>query len=88
MTVEVHCECGEIFDVPDQLKGGVTNCPGCEKAVEVPGLRDPMWRLLQVAGAIAWAAVTAFVFVQAGLVPAAIVAVATAFGLWLRSRGL
>ena len=88
MTVEVHCECGEIFDAPDQLKGGITNCPGCEKAVEVPGLRDPMWRLLQVCGALVWAGVTALVYVRAGLAPAAVVAVVTAFGLWLLSRAL
>ncbi|MHC4930997.1 MAG: hypothetical protein ACYTGV_02245 [Planctomycetota bacterium] len=88
MTVEVHCECGEIFDAPDELKGGITNCPGCEKAVDVPGLSDPMWRLLQVGAALAWAGVTAVVFVQAGLAPAAIVAVVTALALWLLSRGL
>jgi hypothetical protein len=88
VTVEVHCECGEIFDTPDQLKGGITNCPRCEKAVEVPGLSDPLWRVLQLCAALAWAGVTALVFVQAGLAPAAIVAFVTALALWLLSRGL
>ena len=88
MILEIDCECGHLFEAPDDLAGGITNCPGCGKAVKVPGLRDPLWRVLQVLGALLWAAVTAFAYTQGGLVPAAATAVVLAFVLWLVSRAL
>jgi hypothetical protein len=88
VTARVDCACGAVFDVPDELVGGWTNCARCGKAVEVAGLRDPAWRALQVGAA-------AVVLVGAGATcaaagPLAGVLVGAALGLlaWLVSRPL
>ena len=36
--------------------GGIVNCPSCGRATSVPGLSDPLWRLIQ-AGILGAAAV-------------------------------
>jgi hypothetical protein len=69
LPIEVDCPCGASFPASDELAGGITNCPSCGKAVDVPGLRDPFWRVCQVGAAIVWAGVTAVVFVQSGPLP-------------------
>ncbi|HUG90121.1 MAG TPA: hypothetical protein VML55_04760 [Planctomycetaceae bacterium] len=62
--MEVICpRCGQTFVVPVALIGGIANCPGCGRAVEVPGRSEAMyWSLLGLgaAGVLA-AAVLAFV---------------------------
>jgi hypothetical protein len=85
-VVCVHC--GRAFEPPAAARGGLANCPACGKAVDVPGLRDPMWRLLQTGGVLlallaGWLAAGAFG-------PAAGVAIGVgALGLlWLSSRAL
>ena len=88
MTIEVLCACGHLQVVPDSLAGGIANCEQCGKALDVPGLHDPIWRLLQAGAAVGWALVTMFVYQRAGVEWAAITAVALAFGLWLLSRAL
>jgi hypothetical protein len=45
--VQVLCGCTRRFNVPKSLKGGMTNCPGCGKAVPVRGGPEPLfWVLL------------------------------------------
>lgn len=46
--LEIHCRrCGHRFAVPHSLKGGLTNCPECRTATEVPGGPEPLfWVLL------------------------------------------
>ncbi len=88
MTFELKCGCLRSFPVKDEFAGGIVNCPHCGKAVEVPGLRDPFWRVLQVGAAILWAVVTAVVFVAFGVVEGLVAAVALATSLWLISRFL
>ena len=39
MTVRVDCPCSHVFEADDSLSGGVTNCPRCGRATDVPGLR-------------------------------------------------
>ena len=53
MKVLVRCECGHEFEAGEEFAGGYVNCPACARAAAVPGLRDPLWRLLQVAGILA-----------------------------------
>ena len=86
---EAACEhCGEIFFAADNLAGGITNCPRCGRAVDVPGLRDAWWRALQALAAIGVVAVAAIAYVLGGL-PAAVIAGGVAAGLcWLASRAL
>ncbi len=88
MTREAACACGHDFEVADEIAGGITNCPHCGKAVEVPGLRDPFWRVLQGFAAVAWAAATAGGYVAWGALGAAATAVCAAALLWLVSRAL
>jgi len=86
--VQVRCRCGKSFDAPESLAGGITNCPACGHAVEVPGLRDPYWRVLQGVAAVAWAFATAWTYVEFGATAAVVVAAALAGLLWLLSRAL
>lgn len=51
--IDVHCEhCGRRFEVPKELKGGITNCPHCGKANEIEGLNDPVWLLIRGGSAV------------------------------------
>ncbi|MEQ8768517.1 MAG: hypothetical protein RL885_31720 [Planctomycetota bacterium] len=34
--IEVLCPCSHQFRVPTSLRGGIVNCPSCQKAVDVP----------------------------------------------------
>jgi hypothetical protein len=86
MTTDADCPCGATFPVRGDQVGGIVNCPSCGKAVEVPGLHDPFWRLVQVGAAILWAGVSAVVFVLAGPIAGLITAVALGGLLWLVSR--
>lgn len=88
MTRAASCACGHEFEVKDDLAGGITNCPRCGKAVEVEGLRDPAWRLLQAVAAAGWAAATAAAYFAWGVAGAAAVAAGLAAVLWLLSRAL
>lgn len=88
MAIDVSCECGQLDEVADEFAGGIVNCSGCGRAITVPGLRDPMWRALQVGAVIGWAGMTAVTYATAGLVPALAVAVGLALSLWLLSRML
>lgn len=48
MNIDVRCSsCANLFVVGSKLAGALTNCPTCGRATEVPGLRDPLWRLIQ-----------------------------------------
>ena len=77
--VQVDCEeCGKAFEAVDTLAGGLTNCPGCGKATPVPGLRDPLFRLLQASIVIGWALVTAWGWTAGGLQGGLIMGIGTA----------
>lgn len=86
--IRAACACGHEFEVRDDLAGGITNCPRCGKAVEVEGLRDPAWRLLQVVAVAGWASATAAAYFAWGVAGAAAVAMGLAAVLWLVSRAL
>ena len=71
--IHVECEhCANVFDVGETLAGGIANCPRCEKATPVEGLRDPWFRLVQVLCAVGWAILTAVGWSSAGWVGALI----------------
>jgi hypothetical protein len=48
--VDIRCQhCRARFDVKKSLRGGITNCPQCGKANEVPGGPEPLfWFLLSL----------------------------------------
>ena len=47
--ITVRCQhCVSVFEVGPELVGGITNCPDCGRATQVGGLRDPLWRGLQL----------------------------------------
>lgn len=88
MVIDVFCECGQLNEVSEDSAGGIVNCSGCGRAVAVPGLRDPLWRVMQVGAVVGWAAVTAFAYATVGVVGALAVAVGVGLSLWLLSRAL
>ena len=69
------------------LAGGITNCPNCGRATQVAGLRDPLWRLLQIGGAVLLLVVGALVLHFQGPLAASLTVVIGAAVLWLVSRG-
>ncbi len=67
MTVNVDCsECGHQFEVPRSLKGGIANCPACEKAVPVAGGPEPLFWVLLGGAVVAACAISGSVFLAAG----------------------
>jgi len=81
---DVDCElCGERFEIADTLAGGLTNCPRCGKATRAPGLRDPMFRLVQIGLVTGWALMTAWGWSSGGLLGALIMGIGTALMLGL-----
>ena len=80
--------CGHTFEPPAQLEGGIANCTKCGLAVEVPGLRDPLWYALRV-GAFAAAAALAWLVGEAST-PwlGAAAGAGLLLGGWLLSRAL
>ncbi len=88
MGIEVRCDCGRSFEVPDSLAGGIANCPGCGRAADVPGLRDPFWRALLVAAVLVWAGGSAMAAVVWGPAAGVLVAIGLAVLFWLISLGL
>ena len=86
MPIDVFCECGHLNEVDEKLAGGIVNCAGCGRAVQVEGLCDPYWRSIQGVAVVGWAGATAWAYVSAGLMWALIVGLAGAALLWLASR--
>ena len=77
--IHVDCEhCGKPFEVPGTLAGGLTNCPACEKATPVPGLRDPYFRLIQIGMAIGSALLIACGWFAGGWLGAVLVGIVSA----------
>jgi hypothetical protein len=70
--IEVYCECGHLFRAQKSLKGGVTNCPRCQRAVEVSGGPEAhFWLLLD--GGIALVVGLAAVFYAVGSIARAVI---------------
>ena len=86
MSRVTTCDCGHWFECDDKFAGGYVNCPSCKKAVEVPGLRDPLWRLVQVGAVIGWLIAVWIGYVAGGGAAAVLAAVVGAGALWALSR--
>lgn len=50
--VACRCVCGNEFQVPPSMRGGLTNCPACKALVEVRAGFEILWALA-VAGTVA-----------------------------------
>ncbi len=87
MTPVVRCTfCGQEFAVAKDLLGGYANCPGCHKATQVEGLRDPIWRLYQAGVFVAVVAASWIVLENVGPWASAGVLLGGAGLAWLTSR--
>jgi hypothetical protein len=84
----IRCECGWVGGVDESLAGGFTNCGACGRAVAVPGFRDPWWRVLQVAAAVAIVAGTALAWGAAGPVAGVAAGATLALVAWLVSKAM
>jgi hypothetical protein len=84
-----RCEhCGRQFEVATKFAGGLVSCPHCGRAAEVPGLRDPAWRLLQAAS-IVFTIIVGVSFGSAfGVAVGAGAMLAAMLLVWLLSRAL
>lgn len=72
--LEIVCaECGQGFDVPDSMRGGMANCPACGRAVPVPGGPEPLFRLAVAAGVVAVLFATGLAWFAGGAISAAVV---------------
>ena len=87
MSIPVGCDCGHYFTADAKLAGGFTNCPRCGRAVAVPGLRDPIWRAVQVGALGLWVLGVAWAATAWGAGAALLVAIGGALLLWVISRG-
>ena len=64
--IAVTCRCGHTFPVPESLRGGLAQCPGCGKAAAVRGGAEPLfWALLSV-GVAAVLGISAALWALAG----------------------
>ena len=88
MTEPAYCDCGKMIEVSADQAGGIVNCPGCGKAVDVPGLRDPLWRLLQAGALLAVVGGTWLAGHLWGPSAAVVGGLGLAFAMWLVSRAL
>ncbi len=87
MSISVECtSCGHPFEVANDLAGGFANCPSCQKATHVEGLRDSLWRLWQVGVLAALLLISWIVLKSAGPLPAAGVFLGGLALTWLISR--
>lgn len=64
--VDVACPCGNKFQVPPSLKSGITNCPACKKAVEVPGGLDLGLAIAIAIGFLVWLVFTGVAYGMGG----------------------
>lgn len=83
------CEhCGEMFEPDARLAGAIASCPRCGKAVEIPGLRDPLWFLIRGLAVAAAIGIGVVVGMTAGPIVGFGAGAAALMAAWLLSRAL
>jgi len=60
--IDVACDCGNMFQVPRSMKGGIANCPRCQKSVDVPGGPEGLFYVLLFIGIVVVGGVSALFF--------------------------
>ncbi len=73
--IDVACHCGNMFQVPRSMKGGIANCPRCHKSVDVPGGPEGLFYVLLFIGIVVVGGISALFFAvntTAGLIALAI----------------
>jgi hypothetical protein len=60
--IDVACDCGNIFQVPRSMKGGIANCPKCRKSVDVPGGPEGLFYVLLFLGILVVGGISALFF--------------------------
>ena len=60
--INVTCDCGNMFEVPRSMKGGIANCPRCRKIVNVPGGPEGLFYVLLFLGIAVVAGISALFF--------------------------
>lgn len=65
----VHCpNCDETFPAPKSMKGGYSNCPRCQRAVEVTGGYEAEFWLLFGLGCVVCLLISAAAFWGGGII--------------------
>jgi hypothetical protein len=80
--------CRTPTEVADHFAGGLVNCKKCGRAIEVPGLRDPLWWLLRAGVVVAALVIGGLIAQRHGPATGAITSVGLLAGSWLVSRAL
>ena len=89
MTEIATCpHCRTPAEVPDRFAGGIVNCKKCGRALDVPGLRDPLWWLLRAGFVVAAVGAGVFLAQQHGPAAGVITGTGLLAGAWLLSRAL
>jgi hypothetical protein len=73
--IDVACDCGNMFQVPRSMKGGIANCPKCKTSVDVPGGPEGLFYVLLFLGIVVVGGISALFFavnMTAGLIALAI----------------
>ena len=60
--IEVACNCGNMFQVPRSMKGGIANCPICKNSVDVPGGPEGLFYVLLFLGILVVGGISALFF--------------------------
>ena len=60
--IDVACDCGNKFQVPRSMKGGIANCPKCRKNVNIPGGPEALFFVLLFLGILVVGGISALFF--------------------------
>lgn len=82
--VEVFCGCGHLFRTRKSLRGGMTNCPRCRRAVEVPGGPEAMFWVLFGGGVLVVVGLAGYLYFTGNAVAGLVVLVAGALVIGAR----
>jgi hypothetical protein len=73
--INITCDCGNMFEVPRSMKGGIANCPRCQKIVKVQGGPECLFYVLLFVGIAIVVGISALFFAvstKAGLIVLAV----------------
>lgn len=70
-SLETRCtHCAHAFELPHHLAGSLQNCPSCQRATQVEGDYDPVWKAVSLGARLAVFVAVGVVYSLHGLGPA------------------
>lgn len=85
-VVETRCtHCEHTFELSHRLAGSLQNCPSCQRATQIEGDYDPVWKFASLGARLAVLVVFSVILSLNGFGPA-MVALGIGLGLLLLVR--